>query len=58
MGHVPRVVLVTRPTDYESLVVRHGTREQARFFLKTRGQVIEQDDGEGDTCQAQHRAPG
>lgn len=42
MGHVPRVVLVTRPTDYESLIVRHGTREQARFFLETRGQALEE----------------
>ena len=36
----PRVVVVTRPTDYEALLVRHGTREQARFFLQTRGQDI------------------
>ena len=42
MGHVPRVVLVTRPTDYESLIARHGTREQARFFLETRGQAVEE----------------
>ena len=42
MGHVPRVVLVTRPTDYEALIARHGTREQARFFLETRGQAIEE----------------
>ena len=37
----PRVVVVTRPTDYQALLVRHGTREQARFFLETRGQKIE-----------------
>jgi NAD kinase len=36
----PRVVVITRPTDYESLLARHGTREQARFFLETRGQDI------------------
>ena len=42
MGHVPRVVLVTRATDYESLLARHGTREQARFFLETRGQHIDE----------------
>ena len=29
----PRAVVVTRPTEYEQLVARHGTREQARFFL-------------------------
>jgi NAD kinase len=36
-----RVVLVTRPTDLEALLLRHGTFEQARFFLETRGQEIE-----------------
>lgn len=36
----PRVVVVTRPSDYEALLARHGTREQARFFLETRGQDI------------------
>lgn len=40
MASPPRVVVVTRPTDYEALLVRHGTREQARFFLETRGQDI------------------
>lgn len=38
---VPRAVLVTRPTDYERLVARHGTPAQAAFFLETRGQTIE-----------------
>jgi NAD kinase len=37
----PRVVFVTRETDYELLVARHATRDQARFFLETRGQRIE-----------------
>ena len=37
----PRVILVTRPTDLDELLVRHGTREQARFFLAARAQVIE-----------------
>jgi NAD kinase len=36
----PRVVVVTRPSDYEALLARHGTREQARFFLETRGRDI------------------
>jgi NAD kinase len=36
----PRVVVVTRPTDYELLLARHGTREAARFFLEARGQAI------------------
>ena len=40
--NIPRVVLVTRPTDLQALLVRHGTRDQARFFLETRGQKIEE----------------
>jgi len=38
----PRVVVVTRPSDYESLLARHATRGQARFFLETRGGSIEE----------------
>ncbi len=34
----PRVVVVTRPTDWQALVERHGTPQQARFFLEGRGQ--------------------
>ncbi|WP_394843205.1 hypothetical protein LZC95_39915 [Pendulispora brunnea] len=48
MSKVPRVVVVTRPTDYESLIARHGTREQARFFSKTRGVSL-------DEVEARHR---
>jgi NAD kinase len=40
--NTPRAVFVTRETDYELLLARHATREQARFFLETRGQRIEQ----------------
>jgi hypothetical protein len=40
---------VTRRTDYERLVARHGTRAQAAFFLETRGQSI----GE---VEARHRS--
>lgn len=36
----PRVVVITRPSDYAALLARHGTHEQARFFLETRGQDI------------------
>jgi NAD kinase len=39
---VPRVVVVTRSTPYEALLERHATRGQARFFLETRGEDIEQ----------------
>jgi NAD kinase len=37
----PRVVVVTRPTEYEWLLQRHATRQQAAFFLKSRGQSLE-----------------
>lgn len=36
----PRAVFVTRETDYELLLARHATREQARFYLDTRGQKL------------------
>ena len=32
-GLPPRVVIVSRPSELDELVARHGTREQARFFL-------------------------
>ncbi len=47
----PRVVVVTRPSSYELLLHRHGTREQARFFLETRGQSIE-------SAESAHRSQG
>jgi len=34
----PRVVVVTRPTDWQALLERHGTAQQARFFLGSSGQ--------------------
>lgn len=37
----PRAVFVHRETDYEQLLARHATPGQARFFLDTRGQRIE-----------------
>lgn len=37
----PRVVFVIRETGYEGLMRRRATREQARFFLRTRGQTLE-----------------
>jgi NAD kinase len=36
----PRAVVVTRPTEYEALLARHATREQARFFLEQRGRSL------------------
>jgi hypothetical protein len=37
----PRAVVVTRPTDLEMLLLRHGTLAQARFFLESRGQAVD-----------------
>ncbi|MCA9618816.1 MAG: hypothetical protein KC731_07340 [Myxococcales bacterium] len=39
---VPRLVMVRRKSDYQLLLERHGTHEQARFFLKTRDQDVEE----------------
>ncbi len=39
---VPRVVMVRRSTDYEALLARHATHGQAKFFLETRDQKIEE----------------
>ncbi len=36
----PRVVTVTRATEYDELVARHGTHGQAEFFLRQRDQSI------------------
>jgi NAD kinase len=41
-NRVPRIVLITRPTDLEALLLRHGTHAQARFFLESRGQRLEE----------------
>ena len=37
----PRLVLVTRETEYDELLVRHATRGQADVFLRRRGQTLE-----------------
>lgn len=36
-----RCVVVERPTEYQELLLRHGTREQVRFFLDQRGESLE-----------------
>jgi len=38
----PRAILVHRRSEYEQLLVRHGTRQQASFHLETRGRSIEE----------------
>src|SRR5436190_21003574 len=39
---VPRCVVVERPTEYQELLLRHGTREQVRFFLEQRGESLDE----------------
>ncbi len=41
-GKVPRVVVLTRASEYRMLLARHGTEPQARFFLERRGQSIDE----------------
>ena len=36
----PRLVVVTRKTQLEQLLERHGTHGQAQFYLESRGQTI------------------
>jgi NAD kinase len=45
----PRVVVVTRPSELELLIAHHGTKEQARFVLRQRGQEL-------GPVEAAHRA--
>lgn len=42
MTLLPRAVVVHRTTEYDELVARHGTRQQAAFFLETRGRGLEE----------------
>lgn len=38
LKYQPRIVVVTRKTQLQLLEERHGTREQARYYIKTRHQ--------------------
>lgn len=38
MASLPRIVVITRSTGLELMLMRHGTLEQARFFLRSRGE--------------------
>lgn len=52
----PRAVFVVRETDYELLIARHATREQARFFLETRGQQLAEVERRHDRFEATLKA--
>jgi len=45
MPLAPRAVVVTRPTELDELVARHGTRQQAAFFLRSRSRSLEEVEG-------------
>ena len=42
MTLTPRAVVVHRRTELDELVARHGTRQQAAFFLRSRGRTLEE----------------
>ncbi|OII63020.1 hypothetical protein BJP40_25495 [Streptomyces sp. CC53] len=50
MSLAPRAVLVHRVTEYEELLARHGTHGHADFFLRTRGQSVD------EVLERHHRA--
>jgi hypothetical protein len=49
MSLTPRVVVIHRRTELEELVARHGTRQQAAFFLRSRDRDL-------DEVEARHAA--
>ena len=49
MTLAPRVVVVHRRTELDELLLRHGTRGQAQFFLSSRGRSLEEVDDRHDT---------
>jgi NAD kinase len=51
-GSVPRVVIVSRLTEYAGLLARHATREQAKFFLETRERSIDEVEARDHAQQA------
>jgi NAD kinase len=44
MTLAPRVVVVTRHSELDELIARHGTRQAAGFFLERRGRSLEEVD--------------
>lgn len=51
MSLAPRAVLISRRTEFEELLVRHGTRGQAAFFLSTRGRSLDEVEGRHEAQQ-------
>jgi hypothetical protein len=48
----PRLVLVTRETDYDQLLARHATRGQAELFLRRRAENLAGMDAQRDQMRA------
>ena len=48
----PRLVLVTRETEYDQLLARHATRGQAETFLRRRSESLEGLDAQRDQVRA------
>ena len=44
MSLAPRIVVVHRRTELDELILRHGTRGQASFFLASRGRSLDEVD--------------
>ena len=51
MSLPPRAVVVHRATELTELVARHGTRQQAGFFLSSRGRSLESLDSRHEAQQ-------
>jgi hypothetical protein len=52
MSLPPRAVVVHRATELTELVARHGTRQQAGFFLASRGRSLQELEQRHDSQQA------
>lgn len=52
MTLAPRVVLVSRRTELDELLARHGTTAQAAFFLSTRGRDLDEVTARADAARA------
>ena len=52
MTLAPRVVLVSRRTELDDLLARHGTTAQAAFFLSTRGRDLDEVTARADAARA------
>ena len=52
----PRVVVVRRRSEYEQLVAAHATRGAAEFFLRTRGQSLEEIERRHERLEAARQA--